>query len=39
VHPAYLVGIVGLFVGATRVLFTQSETWLRIARPIIDALT
>jgi hypothetical protein len=39
VHPAYLVGIVGLFVGATRVLFTQSETWLRMARPIIDALT
>jgi hypothetical protein len=39
VHPAYLVGTVGLFVGATRVLFTQSETWLRIARPIIDALT
>jgi hypothetical protein len=38
VHSAYLVGTVGLFVGATRVLFTQSETWLRIARPIIDAL-
>ena len=39
VHLVYLVGTVGLFVGATRVLFTQSETWLRIARPIIDALT
>jgi hypothetical protein len=39
VHPAYLIGTVGLFVGATRVLFTQSDAWLRIARPIIDALT
>ena len=39
VHPVYLIGTVGLFVGATRELFAESETWLRIARPIIDALT
>jgi hypothetical protein len=39
VHPAYLIGTVGLFVGATRVLVSESEVWLRIARPIIDALT
>ena len=39
VHPAYLIGTVGLFVGATRILFVESDVWLRIARPIIDALT
>jgi len=38
VHPAYVVGLVGLFVGSMRVLLEDSEVWLVIGRPIIDAL-
>jgi hypothetical protein len=35
VHPAYVIGLPILFLGATRVLFTQSEAWLRIGRKLI----
>jgi hypothetical protein len=38
VHPAYIVTTVGLFIGGTRILFEQSEVWLRIGRPLLDAL-
>ena len=38
VHPAYLVTTAGLLIGGTRVLFEQSEAWLRIGRPMLDAL-
>ena len=38
VHAVYVVSTIVLFVGATRILFEQSEAWLRIGRPIIDAL-
>jgi hypothetical protein len=37
VHPVYIIATVGLFIGGTRVLFEQSETWLRIGRPLLDA--
>ncbi|MNC85830.1 hypothetical protein D3C83_14440 [compost metagenome] len=39
VHPAYIIATTGLFLGAFRVLWERSETWLRISRPLIDALT
>ena len=35
---AYIVTTVGLFIGGTRILFEQSETWLRMGRPLLDAL-
>jgi hypothetical protein len=38
VHPVYIITTVGLFIGGTRVLFEQSEVWLRIGRPLLDAL-
>ena len=38
VHPVYFITAVGLFIGGTRILFEQSEGWLRIGRPILDAL-
>ncbi|HEV8395767.1 MAG TPA: hypothetical protein VGQ37_15920 [Vicinamibacterales bacterium] len=38
VHPVYIITTVGLFIGGTRTLFEQSEAWLRIARPLLDAL-
>jgi hypothetical protein len=38
VHPTYVISTIGLFLGATRVLFEQSETWLRIGRPLLDSL-
>ena len=38
VHPAYLITTAGLFIGGTRVLFEQSEAWLRIGRPMLDVL-
>ena len=37
VHPVYFITVAGLFIGATRLLFEQSEAWLRIGRPILDA--
>jgi hypothetical protein len=38
IHWTYLVATTVLFIGAMRILFVGSETWLRIGRPIIDAL-
>jgi hypothetical protein len=38
VHPAYIVGLVGLFVGSMRVLLEDKEAWLMIGRPLLDAL-
>jgi hypothetical protein len=38
VHPVYIIATAGLFLGGTRVLFEQSEVWLRIGRPLLDAL-
>ena len=38
VHPAYVIGTIGLFVGSLRELFDQSEAWLAIGRPLLDAL-
>jgi hypothetical protein len=38
VHPVYIITTVGLFIGGTRVLFEQSEVWLRIGRPLLDVL-
>jgi hypothetical protein len=35
VHPSYLIGLPILFIGAMRILFTQSEAWLRIGRKLI----
>lgn len=37
VHPVYIVTTIGLFIGGMRILFTQSEAWLGIGRPILDA--
>jgi hypothetical protein len=38
VHPVYLIGLVGLFVGSLRVLLEDKEVWLVIGRPLLDAL-
>jgi len=38
VHPVYLITIVALFIGGTRILLVGSEVWLRLARPMLDAL-
>ena len=38
VHPVYVITTVGLFIGGTRILFEQSEIWLWIGRPLLDAL-
>jgi len=38
IHPAYVISTIGLFVGALRLLVTESDVWLSIGRPIIDAL-
>jgi len=38
VHPVYIVTTIGFLIGGTRILFEQSEAWLRIGRPILDAL-
>jgi hypothetical protein len=37
VHPVYIIATVGLFVGATRILVAESDAWLRVGRPILDA--
>jgi sugar phosphate permease len=37
VHPVYIITTAGLFVGATRVLVAESDAWLRVGRPILDA--
>lgn len=38
IHPVYIFGGIALFLFAFRLLVAGSETWLRIGRPIIDAL-
>jgi hypothetical protein len=38
VHPAYIIATVVLFLGSLRELFTESEVWLAVGRPIIAAL-
>jgi hypothetical protein len=38
IHPVYAIGSIALFLFALRLLVAGSETWLRIGRPIIDAL-
>ena len=38
VHSVYIIASVVLFLGAFRVLFTESAVWLAIGRPIIAAL-
>jgi hypothetical protein len=37
VHPIYLVGLVILMVGFTRIFLVESEAWLRIGRGIVRA--
>ena len=39
VHPVYIIGSITLFLFAFRLIFANSEAWLRIARPIVDALS
>jgi hypothetical protein len=36
-HVVYVISAAWLFVGATRVLLTESEGWLRIGRAILAA--
>ena len=38
IHPVYYVGTAGMIVAALRIPFSASETWISIARPIIEAL-
>jgi hypothetical protein len=35
VHKVYRIGIVILLIGFSRVFFVESETWLRIGRPLL----
>ena len=35
VHPTYMIGLAALLLGFSRVLFLQSEAWLRIGRALI----
>jgi hypothetical protein len=39
VHPVYWIGLAAMVVVILRLPFSETETWLRIARPIIEALT
>ncbi len=39
IHPVYFIGTAGMIVAALRIPFSASETWLSIARPIIQSLT
>jgi len=38
VHRTYVIGLVLLLIGFTRVLFTESEWWLRIGRALLRPL-
>jgi hypothetical protein len=38
VHPAYVIGTMGLLLGSLRVLAEGSEAWLAVGRPLLDAL-
>ncbi|MGW8368196.1 MAG: hypothetical protein ACWGPN_05900 [Gammaproteobacteria bacterium] len=39
IHPVYWFGLAGMIVAALRIPFSASETWLAVARPIIEALS
>jgi len=39
IHPIYLIGTVGMVIIALRIPFSSTETWLSIARPVIEALS
>ncbi len=39
VHPVYWIGLAAMIVVILRLPFSETETWLRVARPIIEALT
>jgi hypothetical protein len=39
VHPIYLIGFGAMIIIALRIPFSGTETWLSIARPIMEALT
>jgi hypothetical protein len=38
IHPVYFIGTAGMIVAALRIPLSATETWLGIARPIIEAL-
>ena len=38
-HAAYVISAVWLFVGATRILLTESELWLPVGRAILGTFT
>jgi len=38
IHPVYIVGTAALFFGSLRVLLVESDAWLAIGRPLLDAL-
>ena len=38
-HRAYVISAVWLFVGATRILLTESEVWLPVGRAILGFFT
>jgi uncharacterized membrane protein YozB (DUF420 family) len=37
VHPVYIIGTAGMFIGSLRELVVQSDAWLAIGRPLLDA--
>jgi uncharacterized membrane protein YozB (DUF420 family) len=39
IHPVYWIGIAGMIAAALRIPFSASETWIAVARPIIEALS
>lgn len=38
-HAAYVISAAWLFVGATRILVTESEVWLPVGRAILGIVT
>lgn len=38
IHPVYFIGTLGMIIAALRIPFSASETWLGVARPIIESL-
>jgi hypothetical protein len=38
IHMVYVAATLALFIGGMRILVEQSELWLRIGRPVIDAI-
>jgi hypothetical protein len=39
IHPVYFIGVAGMIVAALRIPFSATETWISIARPIIESLS